>query len=201
MATGKPPILAGHFHDKFKTRNPVARFLVSRYKQQLRKLVAHLCVRSILEVGCGEGYIVEFVDNITSAHISAIDLDSAIVSEAVSRCPSVDFAIADGLRLPYGSNSFDLVLACEVLEHVESPDDFLREMRRVSKCYCLLSVPREPIWRVLNLLRGAYVSALGNTPGHIQHWSAGAFIHLLSQHFRVLEVRCPLPWTMALVEV
>jgi len=62
-------------------------------------------------------------------------------------------------------------------------------------------VPREPIWRILNIARGKYIGDLGNTPGHVNHWSRRGFIDLLSRRFDVVEVRSPLPWTMALCRV
>ncbi len=38
----------------------------------------------------------------------------------------------------------------------------------------------------------------GNTPGHLQHWSRAGFLRLVADYFEVVEVRTPLPWTMAL---
>jgi hypothetical protein len=64
-----------------------------------------------------------------------------------------------------------------------------------------VSVPREPLWRVLNLARGAYWTQLGNTPGHLNHWSRSAFVRLLLRHGEVVEARSPFPWTMLLVRV
>jgi hypothetical protein len=63
----------------------------------------------------------------------------------------------------------------------------------------LVSVPREPLWRGLNMARGAYLRDLGNTPGHLNHWSRRGFVALLSRHGEVREVRSPFPWTMLLV--
>lgn len=194
-------VRGGNLFDKFRARNPAVRLIVDNYKQQLWDLIRDLHVRTILEVGCGEGHIATFLGAVTGSSIHAVDIDAGVILEARTRCPAATFAVADGLFLPYRSKSFDLVAACEVLEHVERPDDFLVEMQRVSRRYCLLSVPREPMWRTLNVLRGAYVTALGNTPGHIQHWSAQAFLRLLRRHFGVLEVRHPLPWTLALCAV
>ena len=48
----------------------------------------------------------------------------------------------------------------------------------------------------LNLARGKYLTALGNTPGHVQHWSSQAFVKLIERYFEVLDMRRPLPWTM-----
>jgi hypothetical protein len=65
----------------------------------------------------------------------------------------------------------------------------------------VVSVPREPIWCGLNMVRGKYFSKLGNTPGHIQHWSSSDFVNLVSKYFDVVEVKKPLPWTMLLCRV
>ena len=56
------------------------------------------------------------------------------------------------------------------------PERALAEMARVARGYLLVSVPREPLWRALNIARGAYVRDLGNTPGHLNHWSRRAFV-------------------------
>ena len=62
-------------------------------------------------------------------------------------------------------------------------------------------MPHEPLWRVLNVLRGAYLRDLGNTPGHVNHWSRRGFLRLLERHGRIIEARSPSPWTMVLVTV
>ena len=64
-----------------------------------------------------------------------------------------------------------MATAIEVLEHVPDPERTVSEMARVAKRWVLVSVPREPLWRGLNMARGAYIKDLGNTPGHINHWS------------------------------
>ncbi len=57
------------------------------------------------------------------------------------------------------------------------------EMARVARGgHLLVSVPREPLWRGLNMARGAYIKDLGNTPGHLNHWSRKAFVELLGRH-------------------
>jgi hypothetical protein len=89
----------------------------------------------------------------------------------------------------------------EVLEHVPEPQAVLAEMCRVASRWLLVSVPREPLWRALNLARGAYLRELGNTPGHVNHWSRRAFTELLGGYGELVELRSPLPWTMALVRV
>ena len=100
--------------------------------------------------------------------------------------------------LDTGRDSADLVVCCEVLEHLEHPDAGLLALQRVVGRHLIVSVPKEPLWCALNLARGNYIGHWGNTPGHIQHWSKGGFIRLVSKYFDVIEVKRPLPWTMLL---
>ena len=102
----------------------------------------------------------------------------------------------DIARLPFPPLSFDLVMAIEVLEHVDDPVAALAELVRVSRGGMVLSVPREPIWRVANMARGKYLADLGNTPGHVQHWSRRSFVELVGSQLEVVNVSTPFPWTM-----
>ena len=47
-----------------------------------------------------------------------------------------------------------------------------------------MSVPREPVWSLMNLGRGKYLSDRGNAPGHVQRRSSRAFLKLVEGHFR-----------------
>ncbi len=91
-----------------------------------------------------------------------------------------------------------LVVCCEVLEHLDDPVRGVEILAALAQPYLLASVPREPLWRALNMARGKYLGALGNTPGHLNHWSRGGFLRVLERRFEVIEARTPLPWTMAL---
>jgi ubiquinone/menaquinone biosynthesis C-methylase UbiE len=90
----------------------------------------------------------------------------------------------------------DLIVCCEVLEHVDAPERALEAIARVAERDVILSVPREPLWRVLNMARGKYISQLGNTPGHLNHWSSRGFVEMAQRYFDVIAVRKPVPWTM-----
>jgi hypothetical protein len=109
--------------------------------------------------------------------------------------------VAAADQLPFATDEFALAAAIEVLEHVPDPRRTLVEMTRVAARHLLVSVPREPLWRGLNMARGAYLRDLGNTPGHVNHWSARSFVRLLRDYGEVTEARSPVPWTMLLVRV
>jgi 2-polyprenyl-3-methyl-5-hydroxy-6-metoxy-1,4-benzoquinol methylase len=98
-------------------------------------------------------------------------------------------------------DSADLLVCCEVLEHLDKPEIGLMALEKTASKHIVLSVPREPIWRMFNLLRGKYVTSFGNTPGHIQHWTSRNFIESVSHHFNVLAVKKPIPWTMVLCRI
>jgi len=104
-------------------------------------------------------------------------------------------------ELPFATGEFDLATAIEVLEHVPDPERTLAEMARCAERHLLVSVPREPLWRALNMARGAYIGQLGNTPGHLNHWSKRSFARMLSRHGQIVELRSPFPWTMLLVRL
>ena len=132
--------------------------------------------------------------------MTGLDLpDPELAAHWVSRPFAAVFG--DIGALPFPDDTFDLVLAIEVLEHVPDPDAALREVARVACADVLISVPREPMWRAANVARGKYWKALGNTPGHIQHWGKRSFADLVGRHLDVAAVRSPPPWTMVAARV
>ena len=186
----------GNTYDKYASTNPVERRLMRGFFDALRGSLPDGAPASVLEVGVGEGEVSALVrDRFPDSAVVGIDLPDDDLAEHWS-ARGLTCAYADIARLPFASRSFDLVLAIEVLEHVPDPAGALAELDRVCRRDLVVSVPREPIWRAANLVRGKYVSALGNTPGHIQHWSARRFSSLVATRFDVVDVRRPLPWTM-----
>jgi 2-polyprenyl-3-methyl-5-hydroxy-6-metoxy-1,4-benzoquinol methylase len=198
------PVPTGNTFDKYGSRNPVVRRLMAGFERELNELFTHAEADSVLDVGCGEGVLtLQWAQALGERPVVGLDLaDPKLEAEWQRRGrPNLSFVTGRGEQLPFGEEAFDLVAAIETLEHVENPERTLAEMARVARRHLLVSVPREPLWRGLNLLRGAYVPDLGNTPGHVNHWSGRAFQRWLSAHGEVVEVRKPFPWTMALVRV
>jgi 2-polyprenyl-3-methyl-5-hydroxy-6-metoxy-1,4-benzoquinol methylase len=157
--------------------------------------------RSILDVGCGEGVLTErWAAENPAVSVVGVDLDDSKLHHEWQRrrLPNLEFAVGDATALPFPNNRFDLVCALEVLEHVADPRSALSELARVSSGRLLLSVPREPAWRALNLARGAYWRAAGNTPGHINHWSRRSFVEFAATETVVEAVATPPPWTIVL---
>ncbi len=195
-------LVTGNVYDKYHSRNPIAQKLMNGFMQCLSGYVSSLTsVQSILEVGCGEGYLAGAIRELRpDIDLCAIDIDGRLVAEARDMFPTVTFLVADICTLPWENNSFDLVIAAEVLEHLAQPAAALREISRVTRQYLLASVPNEPLWRILNCLGCRYVRSLGNTPGHVQHWNTTSFKEFVQTQFAVLDVSTPIPWSMVLAE-
>jgi len=170
----------------------------------LDELFSKAAPSTLLDVGCGEGVLThQWATQLDKGRVVGIDLnDPKLKSEWEKReRENLEFLTLRAENLPFSDNEFEVATAIEVLEHVPDPEHTLSEMARCASNYLLVSVPREPLWRIVNVLRGAYLTSLGNTPGHLNHWSKRSFIALLSNYGSVTEVRSPFPWTMLLVEL
>jgi len=192
----------GNTFDKYGSTNPVVRRLMRGFHAALDDLWAQAAPESLLDVGCGEGVLTaEWAERLGDGRVVGLDLDDPkLRAEWEKRArPNLEFRASEGDELPFARDEFDVACAIEVLEHVPDPERTLAEMTRVARRYVLVSVPREPLWRGLNLLRGAYVRQLGNTPGHVNHWSKPAFLDFANRHGQIEAIRSPFPWTMLLV--
>jgi 2-polyprenyl-3-methyl-5-hydroxy-6-metoxy-1,4-benzoquinol methylase len=201
LSDSAPPLIAGNTFDKYGSRNPVHRRLMRRFLADAAELVRRAAARRVLEVGCGSGELSAALFAAAPVEFHGVDLSPQQVEDARRMQPDRSFQVASAYELPFDRGAFDLVVACEVLEHLDHPEQALREIRRVCAGHVLVSVPWEPVWRLANLARGAYVRQLGNTPGHVQHFSRRRLRALVRSQFRLLEERRPFPWTMLLAEV
>jgi 2-polyprenyl-3-methyl-5-hydroxy-6-metoxy-1,4-benzoquinol methylase len=195
-------VVVGNVYDKYGSTNPLVRWIMRGFESALERMIERARPRSIHEVGCGEGYwVLRWAERGISARGS--DFSTAVVE--LARSNAIDrnldpalFSTRSVYELDPGQDSAELVVCCEVLEHLEQPEEALRALRSVASPHLIVSVPREPLWSVLNMARGKYLARRGNTPGHVQCWSQRGFVQLISRYFDVLEVRAPVPWTLAL---
>jgi len=197
-------IVTGNTYDKYGSANPLVKRMMASFERTLDELLDAAAPKTLLDVGCGEGVLVHrWARRMPDARLVGIDLQEQSIQAgwAERTAPNLEYRVMKAESLPFADGEFELACAIEVLEHVPDPEHTLAEMARCSSGQLLVSVPREPLWRMLNMARGAYLSDLGNTPGHLNHWSKRSFVGLLGRYGKVVQARSPFPWTMLLVRV
>ena len=136
--------------------------------------------------------------------VRGCDVSADVIDEARGRARSAGLAVEFwqcDIQDLTEQDAAPLVICCEVLEHLLDPQAGLERLALLARPWLIVSVPREPLWRAMNMARGKYLGQLGNTPGHLNHWGRGAFLSQLRERFDIVETASPVPWTMALCKV
>lgn len=185
---------------KHESKNPIQRALIQRFAAAMVAMVEKVRPRTIIDVGCGEGYMLKaLVDAGVDAELWGLDLSAPAIADARARLGDrAHLEVRDARELAELGQTFDLVMMLEVLEHIPEPATILPLLERLSAGHVLLSVPWEPFFRGLNFLRGKNLGRFGNDPEHINHWGRGSFRRFVEQRFQVIEMPGVFPWVMTL---
>lgn len=184
---------------KYESPNPILQRLIQRFHQRIVEVVQPLGPKTILDAGCGEGYLSRvLLDHLPGVEVVGVDLSEAAVEQARLRCPEGTFEVGSVESLRELGRRFDLVVCSEVLEHVDDPRAVVQTLAALASPHALLTVPWEPWFQLANFARGKYLSSWGNHPEHIHRWSKGAFVQLTSASFEPLHAETMFPWTLLL---
>jgi SAM-dependent methyltransferase len=185
--------------NKYNTKNPIGRYLLQGFDRAILSLIVKAKPKSVLEIGCGECHVTNLILGTDVSRVLATDISNELISENAARFKDlrVTFKVQDLMRLSL-QDEFDLVVCTEVLEHLDDPERAIDILHSIKIRNYLFSVPCEPVWRIMNMVRGAYWSELGNSPGHLNNFSRKGFLKLLERKFVLTELRTPLPWTIVL---
>ena len=196
--TSEDGILIGNQTDKGALSNSMARRMVAGFDRALLTRLDSWQATSLHEVGCGEGRLSRLIQERLGIVIRASDFSHQLIEENQGRSDvRISYVQRSIYDLDPAEDRADVVICCEVLEHLKSPNRGLEGLRRLNAAHYLFSVPNEPIWRLLNMVRGKYLGAFGNTPGHLNHWSKASFARLLGKcGFAVEQFLNPFPWLM-----
>lgn len=163
-------------------------FLIARFFRKFYHLFSRVNVSSVLEVGCGEGFVLDYlIKRNPTLRLVGIDSNpSAIRMASQITARRITYACADGQHIPYPDGAFEMVIISEVLEHVQTdPTDILREAMRVSRRFLLITVPREPYFWAITACLLAFRAI--NDPEHINFWTKYQLQQWLRQHLAVLH--------------
>ncbi|MFD7401748.1 methyltransferase domain-containing protein [Streptomyces sp. NPDC059866] len=125
-----------HGHHESVLRSHTWRTAANSAAYLLGSLQPHM---KILDVGCGPGTITaDLAALVPDGHVTGVDsapdiLDRARATAAERGLTNADFAVADVHALDFPDDTFCVVHAHQVLQHVGDPVQALREMRRVTK--------------------------------------------------------------------
>ena len=172
--------VSGNHFDKHGSDNAVIRTLMDRFHTDLLKEVSSFSPATVLDAGCGEGRTSEVI-RLSGPRVVGLELEIDALLKAPRSVEGLRFVAGSVYDLPFPDDSFDVVTCTEVLEHLTDPDAALSELVRVARTGLVVTVPREPWWRIANVARGAYLKDLGNTPGHVQHFTKRRLHGLLSR--------------------
>lgn len=102
--------------------------------------------KRVLEIGCGEGTLLEMLGEANQVY--GVDISLTGVERARQKGIEVHHLDASNQTLPYEDGFFDVVITLETIEHVENPHRMLWEIKRVLRKdgTLLISIPGERVY-------------------------------------------------------
>jgi len=188
---------------EYRSSNVIVKKLIGNYYDNINHIITTYFQKDmrILEVGCGGAESSDKIYGMLDGqHFDISDYDIRYVNKVREFKKHLNITQESVYDLKRADNSYNAVFLLEVLEHLENYDLALHELFRVSSNWVIIAVPNEPLWRFLNLLRLKYIRDLGNTPGHLNHWSVTRLVKIVSRYGEITKVYRPLPWIILLVK-
>lgn len=186
---------------KYESGNPILQALIKRFHARICDVIEPLGFETVLDVGCGEGFLSRAIlDRFPDVKITGVDVSAEAVRHASERCPGGRFETARIEELEGWTEQFDLVVCSEVLEHVDDPVAGARALAARSSGHALITVPWEPWFQLANFARGKYLKTWGNHPEHIHRWTLGGFVKMLEGSFEPVHAETRFPWSLCLAK-
>ena len=137
------------------------------------KIISKLKEGSILDIGCGNGYFLKYAFSKGWNHLFGIDLSSEGIHTACLRVPMANFLVQKAEKMTFSDKVFDNTVSTQFLEHVENPDEVLKEIARVTKIKTLHIIP--------------YKDDLPSTE-HVQEYDEKSITILFEKYFERVHV-------------
>ena len=170
-----------NFYEKFNSERIVSIKARNRIKKTIDLIPND--IDSLLEVGCGDGRI---INQLVGKYNKICGLDISHNALKHVKTEKVQGRIEN---LPFEDNSFDLVLCCEVLEHL--PDDIyqdaLKEIQRVSNEYILITVPNNENLD-FQMVKCPECGVSSHRYGHLRSFDTNNLFSLL-EDFEIINIK------------
>lgn len=174
-----------HYENKF-IETPKF-LLIERYMQSINKPI-----HSIVEVGCGSGRVLAYFKK--KYHIDkawGFDISATAINVAKNHHPDCNFSVLniDHQKLPFYESSIDVVILCDIVEHVKNYKRLLSESIRISKNVIVKLPLEQNITTFLQTLLGAKTVFTKQHPhGHIHAFSEKKILAYIHTSFDNIEV-------------
>ena len=133
----------GNVYDKYGSRHPIERRLVDGFLAKLEQLVESTGAREVHEVGCGEGELAMRLAR-RGLRVRGSDVSGPVIAEARRRAGHEDvdasFKVAGVEALNPGEDAAELIVCCEVMEHLEDPEAALGVLSELAAPWLVVSV-------------------------------------------------------------
>ena len=126
-------VLDSEKFDYFEERHGATKHSERRIREYTMSLIPK-GTKSVLDAGCGSTWVAKALQHSKIFHVS-LDISTVNPQKALELYPSPDHVgiVADSYHLPFRNNSFDCVIAAEIIEHLDKPAEFTEELLRVVK--------------------------------------------------------------------
>jgi len=143
----------------------------------IKKMIRPLDFHSVLDVGCGQGsFLQELQLEFPSINPLGIDISSSAVALARERVPAGNFYVLDITNKSLDEKC-DLVVCSEVLEHITDDISALRNLRKMTQRYLLVSTPQ------------GRMREFEKHVGHVRNYAPGELVKKIeSSGFKILSV-------------
>lgn len=189
--------------NKYRNKNRIHTCALDGFHRCLYRILNNIKPQRLMDFGCGEGLLWERLarHGQLPSQIVGVDLRAEAIEEARRRFPDWEFACRPLEELVEAGDRFDVVLASQVLEHLNEPDAAAAALCRLSSRWVVLTVPWEPYFRLCNLARGRDIRRWGNHPEHVQWWSRRSFSAFAERHMEVTTLSSSFPFLIVVGRV
>jgi SAM-dependent methyltransferase len=138
--------------------------------------------KTVLDAGCGSGYGTDFLASQGAKYALGIDISPEAIAYAQAHYQrdNLEYRVMDVTEPDLNDGSFDVIVAFELIEHLQNQERFLAEMARVLKNdgLFIISTPNREVYRL----------GLEPNPFHTKEFNFEEFYQILSRYFYNVKV-------------
>ncbi len=158
----------------------------------LKKIIPLKNGQTVLDFGCGTGRITrELREILPKSKFVGVDVSETAIKIAKKKYPWANFySVQDGDKFPFKKNSFDLILAADVIEHIYNTQHTLLELNRILKKggEIVITTPYYGFIKNLLIITLDFDNIFNPTGPHIRFFSKRSLFSLLeSAGFRIIK--------------